>query len=252
MGALWEPQSHHRVMAGPLYPSKGSVWFRKEQAGHRHLHHEEHWLLKVQGWEHVLQPSPFTSPGCDTSQWSMGRETQECEGPWRGEPLWSLRHMPAGRREGHQPPLTSNTRCWEPGSQGCLGTAGQRLSPRHPWMTPSFLLSSPLLAQIRTPALGGLAAASTTVPDPEQSPDTVNQGMVPQLPLPSGLALAVGSRASLSGLHWRALGGAKVGPCRASGWGFTKGPDVFTVASCLALISSNTLINWCEGWHSRI
>lgn len=52
--------------------------------------------------------------------------------------------------------------------------------------------------------------------------------------------------------HWRALGGAKVGPCRALGWGFTKSPGVFTVASCLALISSNPLINWCEGWDSKI
>lgn len=135
------------------------------------------------------QPSPLTSLGWGTSQWSTGRETQESEGPWRGEPLQNLRHMPAGGREGQQPSLTSNTRCWEPaksspGSQGCLGTAGQCLSCHHPWMTLSFLLFSQLLAGLRT--LRGLLAARTTVPDAEQSPDTFNQGMIPPCPCPRG------------------------------------------------------------------
>lgn len=142
----------------------------------------------------------LTSPGCGTSQRSTGRETQESEGPWRGEPLQNLRHMPAGGREGHQPSLPANTRCWEPaqsspGTQGCLGTAGQHSSCHHPWMTPSFLFSSPLLAGLRAPAPGGLPAPRCRC---RAEPRHIN-GAGPTAAPALGPAPARGSRASLSG-----------------------------------------------------
>lgn len=174
----------------------------------------------------------------------MGRETQECEceGLWGGEPSQNLHHTSAGGREGHQPSLTSNTRCWEParsspGSQGCLGTAGP-LSCHHPWMTPSFS-SVPHRWQGSEPR--PREAASTTVPDAEQSPDTA-KGMVPQLPLPPGPWGAVRHSRGSRRCQGRALQGTGLGIHR----------DVLTGASCLALIPSNTLIKRCEGQDGRI
>lgn len=82
-------------------------------------------------------------------------------------------------------------------------------------------------------------AASAAVPSPEQSPDAVNRGTAPQLPLPLGLASAMGSPASRSGPHQRALGDAEVRPCKAPGWGFAESPDALTAAPCVALIASN-------------
>ena len=106
----------------------------------------------------------------------------------------------------------------------------------------AVILASSLPAGLIAPAPGGLAAASSTVPGLEQSPGAVNQGMAPQLALPSGLVSAVGSRASSLGPPQRALRGAKVGPCKAPGWGLAESPDAFTAAFCIALIAS-TLIN---------
>lgn len=52
----------------------------------------------MQRWGHVPQPSPHITR-LGTSQRCTGRETWESEGPWRAEPLQSLRHMAAGGRE---------------------------------------------------------------------------------------------------------------------------------------------------------
>lgn len=103
----------------------------------------------------------------------------------------------------------------------------------------AVILLSLLPAGLETPALGGLAAASAAVPGPEQSPDAVNQGTALQLPPSSGPASATGSHASGSGLHQKALGGAKVRPCKVPGWRFAESPDAFTAAPCVALIASN-------------
>lgn len=156
--------------------------------------------------------------------------------------------MPAGGRERHQPRLASNPGCWEPaqsslGSQGCLGTAGQCLSLCHPCMMPSFLRSSPLLAGLRTPAPGGLAAARCRA-----EPRHRYSGDGPRSAPALGASLGPGEPCVT-------LRDTLECPQRCQGWalqGFTRSPDVFTVAACLALISSNTLINCYEGCDSRI
>lgn len=151
------------------------------------------------------QPSPLTSPGCGTSQRSMGRETQESGGPWRGRAF----------RE----PASHGSR-WERGTAAtpdikhtvlgaCQEQPWQSGVPGHSWAV--LVLPSPLDDAVLPPpshcwqgselSPGRAAGASTTVPDAEQSPDTVNQGMVPQLPLPSGPSSALGSRASPLGPH---------------------------------------------------
>lgn len=125
-----------------------------------------------------------------------------------------------------------------PWQTGMHGHSWASLVPPSPQVDAIILLSL-LLAGLITPAPERLVAASAAVPSPEQSPDAVNWGTAPQLPLPLGLASAMGSPASHSGLHQRALGDAEVGPCKAPGWGFAESPDAFTAAPCVALIASN-------------
>lgn len=248
MAALWELQSHHRAVAGPLCPSKGLPVVclgrsRLVQA----LAPQGEQTDKSMGLVTCPTANSPHSPGRGTSRRSVGREIcLELEGTWRGGSLYRtcVKHQRVGESDTRHPRHQIH-------AAGCLPRATlapwQTRMHGHSWASlvpPSpqddaVILLSPLPAGFIIPAPGRLVAASAAVPGPEQSPGAVNQGTAPQLPLPSGPASAAGSRASRSGTHRRALGGAKVGPCKAPGWGFAESSGGFTAAPCMALIASN-------------
>lgn len=119
----------------------------------------------------------LTSPGWAHPRGARAGKPRNLRGPG-GQSLY--RACVTWQQVGEGTPAipASQQWCWEPaqsspGSQGCLGTAGQPLSCRHPWVVPAFLLSASRLAGL--PAPGARCRAE---------PGSVKEGMVPQLPCP--------------------------------------------------------------------
>lgn len=139
-------------------------------------HHEKHWLLRVQRWGHVPQPSPHITR-LGTSQRSTGRETQESEGPWRAEPLQSLRHMAAGGR-GHQPSLpASNGAGSLPRAALAVRGAWAQLGSPCPAVTPGWCQPSSSLPH-------GWQGCQHQVPAAEQSQAQLRRGWSHSWPCP--------------------------------------------------------------------